>query len=468
MNESRPNQVSPYRPMMTVLALVVVVPLLLCGGLLTWFFGRYSVAAKELAIRTEELKRSGVPVDDVTLETFHHSITSDEFTEQWVAAAKQVVSEDFVQQSSQMPYFAEVNPVPPTGDLWPEQEDVTAFLGRWESLLKTIHEIAEAELDPQRLPVRRPITFDGIATLLPDTQEARSFARLVALEHDVALRQRDGDRAFACIQAAQGLRRSFDGEPLLISQLVGVAIGTMTNEMLQRSIGQDILSEQQLIEIDANIPEFKKASELLRLGMTGEVATALPVFTDPTKASEVMEMESSSATARVLGKLRSIDGIFYLDEMKKIESFPSNDLQALRDAGQNWNADMKAAFGNASAAERADKMMTFLIMPAFGAAAVAFAREAEHNNLARLAIAVRLFRYRFDRWPQSLDELNQIKVDPESVKSAGDKSFGYRIEDDGVVLWGVDRREQGEIPDQPPVVESGDDPQAPWVWRIPN
>ena len=146
----------------------------------------------------------------------------------------------------------------------------------------------------------------------------------------------------------------------------------------------------------------------------------------------------------------------------------STSLQVFRKAGQDWDKETKQRVDGATAAEMTDKALTFGMLPAIGPAVDAFVREAENNNLARLAIAVRTFKYRFDRWPQDLVELDQLDFDRQTIETAGPESFGYQSETDGVVIWGIERRQQETIPDKPPLVDSEGDANARWVWRLPN
>lgn len=467
MNESRPNGKSPYRPMVIMLVMLFVVPLILCGGLLTWFFGRQSAAANALAMRAEQYTAAGIPVDDAGMSKLHRSLTSDRHSDAWAAVGKELSSDAFGEECRNMPILGDGLGVPPAGDEWPDEERVQAFLTRWDSVLKTIRDLSLDELDSDEKPLRRKLEFDGIMTLLNETQEARQFARLLLLKHDVALRNRDGDTASEYIRAMQGLRRSFDGEPLLISQLVGIAIGTMSNDMLRRSLEADVLSEEQLKEISGKIARFDKTIDLHRVAAQGERASTLPIFTDPDRAKMMLEMEGGSANvADVLTKLRSRDGIFYLDEMDKIEHLPDDSMKSFLQAATKWEADLGVKAGNASTFEKMDHVLSYLTLPAYGAAVVAFVREAESNNLARQAIAVRLFQYRFGRWPETVDELEQVGMTPLDWETAGDVPFGWIADADGVVVWGVDRSTEDEIPAQPPTIESEDDRNAAWVWRI--
>ncbi|MCG8652766.1 MAG: hypothetical protein MI861_23200 [Pirellulales bacterium] len=468
MNESRPYQKSPFRPMLVILALIVVIPLLLCGGLLTWFFGRQSAAAKDLARRVDELREQNRPVDDPSLEAFHRSLTSDENSRHWRETTEKLLSEQFINDSAQVPQLDQALPVPLPGSPWEEEEAALALLERWESLRQSIHQLAAMERDDDRPPVRRPIVFEGIGTLLTDTQELRTMARLIELEYGIALRRGNADQSLACIQAIGGLQRSLSGEPILISQLVGASLQRTANRMLQQALQLDLLSEPQLVEVRDTIPSFQHIHSLHQLAIDGDVAMILPAFTNPKKTEELLVLEGEQSLADVIHKLRSRDGLFYLDEIEKIKAFPNENVRSFYLAADQWKQELETRLADASTAEKAELKLSFMLLPTYAAASEAMAGCAEQNNLARLAISVRLFKYRLNRWPQSQRELNEIGVDPESLLTIDDKPFGYRIEPEGVVVWGVNRRTENTIPDQPPEISDAEDPDAAWVWRLPN
>ena len=55
---------------------------------------------------------------------------------------------------------------------------------------------------------------------------------------------------------AWGVERSFDGEPMIISQLVSQAIGMMTTEMIRTSLEHNQLSNEQMDTLAADLPTF--------------------------------------------------------------------------------------------------------------------------------------------------------------------------------------------------------------------
>ena len=119
-----------------------------------------------------------------------------------------------------------------------------------------------------------PIVID---TPLPETQAARTAARLLAA--DAVLRAHDGDldEALDSCRAAIGVGRSIGDEPFLISQLVRVASGVVGLKSARRVLGQGEPSDAALAQLQALILDEMNAP-LLLYGMRGERAVLVELI----------------------------------------------------------------------------------------------------------------------------------------------------------------------------------------------
>ncbi len=466
MNESRPYQRSPFWALAIVLGLIVVVPLLLCGGVLTWFFGRYSAASKELTVRTESLRAEDVPVDYDSVADLHRRLTSDERTDRWVELTAVVEGRDFDVASVGLPHLGAGPEIPPPDQPWTDEQTVKDFLATHDELLKSIHELAEAELADGAKPIFRPIEMEGLGTLLPDTQATRALSRLMMLEWEVALRDNDSKRALECIRACQGLEASLLGEPMVVSQLVRFNVANRRNEMLRRSIEHDLLQPQQLRAIRRDIPSIDDELASFSLAVQGERGLSLPVFSDPAEAAALLEIEEAE-NSPLLGKLRSRDAIFYLDQIGAFEDAPT-ELAEFREHGQKWGENLSAKVDSSSAAEKTDYIVSYLLLPALQTVSAAYSNAIEIDNLARLAIDVRLYRVADGSLPQTMDELIKKGDGTAAYETAGDEPFGYLKEDSGVTVWGIERLNSDVIPETPPNVQGDEEANRRWVWRVPK
>lgn len=91
----------------------------------------------------------------------------------------------------------------------------------------------------------------------------------------------------------------------------------------------------------------------------------------------------------------------------------------------------------------------------------------EWIQLQNAAVGVRLYYDKYHRWPESLDNLTEIGIQPDWIKQVGRKPFGYRIEDDKAILWGFDPDPNSEIVETPENPEpQRDDSLTRFVYQL--
>ncbi|REK18353.1 MAG: hypothetical protein DWQ37_04355 [Planctomycetota bacterium] len=102
------------------------------------------------------------------------------------------------------------------------------------------------ELDEARLAARRrsaawdlPLRDEGVATLLPEIQESRALARLMALEARLAILEGDYAAASLALENMYTMARRVGESGTLISMLVGIAIQGLAADEVQHWIAQE-------------------------------------------------------------------------------------------------------------------------------------------------------------------------------------------------------------------------------------
>jgi hypothetical protein len=98
-------------------------------------------------------------------------------------------------------------------------------------------------------------------TLLPQSQESRHVARLLAM--DAAIKIQDGDRETAMedSRAILGVARSIGDEPFLISLLVRIAVGKVATKSARRALAQGEASDASLAGMQALLLEEKDVAQ---------------------------------------------------------------------------------------------------------------------------------------------------------------------------------------------------------------
>ncbi|MEM7474406.1 MAG: hypothetical protein AAF483_05380 [Planctomycetota bacterium] len=481
----------------------IVLPMLLICGTLGVFVARDKSAAGKIAVIKQEYIADGLPVDNASLDSYYSKMASDEHAGEWVGLLDEVTDEKLEPlirgvailgvDGGEIPVSKEMDPVLQSSgtslveaaeDLEPEpnmdsgseesfagyESDVRWNQGRVRKFLMTtaelrerIHTAAQRQLQPGVKPVRFPVKLDGYNTLLSQVQNMRQLARFLAVEGEMAVYDRDSEGASRCIKSMIGASDALGGDPMLISQLVRIAINGIAMNLLKRSVEQDVLTDGQLVEIGAILAQRTQISATWYLAHHGERATALPVFEGTASYMETPRLP-----------FRSNDALYFLENNKAAFEAELSDINTFR-------KDMKAAeqelnnlvSGNFIA--KLDSLLTQMVAPAATQIGDSFVREATMHRLALLALGVRLYEKRNGSLPGSLEDLKNLKVeglelDPAVLMPIGKKPFGFKVEEQDAkpkaVLWGFSLLNADETPDEPPKDDPGLEIEAIWVWQL--
>jgi len=297
--------------------------MLLIGGSVLFVTVRDSGANSKVDQMKADLVAKGFPVDDDTLSKYYDKLASEEHTQEWMelirgsnsdeinAACKGVAivgpdggeipvspeddpalkstsknegSADAGAESSETDsgYGAEGEPT------W-DQQKVRDFLALTSELRSRTEVAALTQLKPDAKPVRFQVQFNGIETLLEHAQQMRQLARIIVIQGQVAVYDRDSESTKRSIQTLIGCSRTLEGEPMLVSQLVRIALRMLSVDLLHRALEQDVLIEQDMAELLPLMLQGAKLSPTWYVAHHGERCVYLPIA----------EGKSSGATADV-------------------------------------------------------------------------------------------------------------------------------------------------------------------------
>ncbi len=441
---------------LSILIFVVLPFSLLTLGLVLWY-GRESSAKSRLKARIASITKQGYPVDDASVDTFYKDRTDAANTEAWLAVLSTMTSQDFSESTNGVALLGAgieaAIPILPEEE-WKEEEDSLAFLEKWKSLHS---EVLRLSIDAK--PVRFPIVFDSFGTLLPQTQEMRQAARLLQLRGRVGLRAKDSAVVREAIDGLLGASRVNAGEPILVSQLVSIAIDFIAIGLLKDAIQVDALNEVDLQSLIPKVMANINIGKDWEMMVAGERAIALPVFADPRKAK-------ASGVASVPG--RSRDALFYLDLIDRVIELPANDLKEFKNKLNDVEAKTTAQ-ANANWIAKFDSILTLQTTPAFTAVADAFVRRALQHRMAAMAIGLRLYEDRHGKFPKSLNDLSDLPMDVKPLSPTKERAFGYLLDRSNAKLWGGSYQDAFTIPAEPPVVVVGEPDtfgKEIWLWEF--
>lgn len=441
-----------------IFLLCMAAVLLLCGGPLSWWFGRQAIANRRFQEKKAELVSRQLPVDDASLEVYREQMMSKEKSEQWVQILETVESEPFNQSAAHLPIVGvpeDEQPFVP-GQPWAHAEEVAEFLEQWGQLRKDIHEVTE-----KTESIWTYTEFESFSTLLPYIQATRSVSRLLSLEHLDAVRRDDSEQAFHSLLGLIGVSRSIEKEPMVVSQLVHLATLGVALQQLKLSLEADMLDDQQLQTILDQLQQIPPYGDRYRWAVHGERAMALPAFENPSSLDESLPVTGA----------RPIDALAALEVYAGMEAVDTDSLESFVAGTMGVEDSFTERQEQAGPLRKLDTILTNLVVPALGAVGKAYARLEMEMRIAKTAIGLRLYEHRFDRWPESLDELTQLDTDLGLLQPLGPKPFGFRVADGDAVLWGFDIHSGAtQVPDEPIDLDTLDESQREsyeyWLWRL--
>ncbi len=286
-----------------------------------------------------------------------------------------------------------------------------------------------------------------IDTLLPETQGARSVARL--LEADAAIRANDGDLDGA-IDSCRGIlatARSIGDEPTLISQLVRSAIDSVAMRSARRVLGQGEPSDAALSRLQAVILD-EQAQPFLLVATKGERAMltelvrrveagTIPVSaitgtaTPPSAGVRAGNRLFAALFRSVLGGQQAIT-LEWLNEAVAISRRPASEQRAL------WQArEAKIAAVRQSRFGRFTAILPLLTIPAMTAGSSAFNRAQAELGATAILIAAERHRRKTGKWPASIEAIDKNILPKAPVDPLSGQPLRFEQRDGQLFIYSI-------------------------------
>jgi hypothetical protein len=315
--------------------------------------------------------------------------------------------------------------------------------GELKSYEKAVHlarSLANYRRGRHELTIGRTV-FD---TMLPQSQAARTGARLLAA--DAAVRAHDGDvdGALDSCRAILATGRSIGDEPFLISVLVRVAIGEVALKSTWRALGQGQASDAALARLQ-DVVLNEMAQPLLIIGTQGERAALTEV---------IRRLRSGEMSFSALSDSRQSDGgdtpgavapwgklwfdqqqavaLEWMNEAVAIARRPEDERPAL------WN-EWGAKLGRAkqSPLDRYIALIPVLFTPAISTASVAFSRYQTDLRAHAILLAAERQRRKTGAWPASIATLDRTILPNPPVDPFSGGSFQVEHRDGSLFIYSI-------------------------------
>ena len=192
--------------------------------------------------------------------------------------------------------------------------------------------------------------LDPLTTLLPHAEKARITARLLKLDAINRVHNGDPNGALDSCRAILNVGRSLGDEPLLITQLVRVAIQTVSLRTLEHILAVGEPSDEALAAMQ-RLLEDEEAQALLRAALRGERATLNDLYAR-LASGELKKMgqeEVPPAIQWLWGEwmVTYARGVV-LEEMNEALAIADAPLSSQRELAESWDQGIIAAISATS------------------------------------------------------------------------------------------------------------------------
>lgn len=382
------------------------------------------------------IRASGEPTTPAETEAFYRAPPAErDSTQVWRTALALVDTPRFKEDGEALPFVGQAsNDIPPPGQTWDQLDSAEQFLNQYRVACEQLHLATR-----QGGEVRFPTNFSaGINMPLLHVDQLRPAARLLALESVVAAHRGQNDAAIESIAAMFATANTLEHEPILVSQLVRMALDGMARAQVQWLLSSVELDDGQLRRLDALLA----ASEFhhpVRRALAGERALTIQTFDNPASLGDYGDV-----SLRLTPTSDEIACLQIMSEMIAAfdETGPAR-KQAMDDATK------QVARLSEMTAARVRFPLTLLLLPSLKACADAVSRNEADRDATRVAIASERFYLKHGRLPNKLAELV-----PGFLVSLPDDPFDgaslrYRLDVQEYVVYsvGVNGRDDGGVSD---------------------
>jgi hypothetical protein len=341
---------------------------------------------------------------------------------------------------------------------------VTDLLARHAATLDLIRRAA----DRDTCRFQRDWTRPSIDMLLPEMQSLRTAARLLVL--DARREAADGNAADALHNVAriQRIGRHSASEPLLISNLVGLAIDAMALETFAKVL--PTLGKSDLAALDSSdIRDLVTTPPAMASHYYGEEAFGLSTFADMTDSrfgvANALEMFANQPQRPFLSRILPLTllyRVFFLEaDLTGYRSIMRKYQQLAAGSEPYPEVKKKTDAMEKELWDRSPGMMTSLIMPALGGVFRAQAQALARQRAATALVAATRQRLETETTPTTFEELSTKLVPPASRDPfTADRPLVMKQTDNALLVYSVGP--DGEDDGGPPApgaekVEGNDD-----------
>lgn len=382
--------------------------------------------------REDELTRiraAGEPVSFADLDAYYPVPPADQdATQLWLAGIAPLDSPQFKASANGLPFVSDgPDRIPVPGNVWPQLAAAETLLMSYRTSLDEIHQAAR-----RGGRARFPVQFAAGSNMpLPHADRLRAASRLLALESAVAAHRGNSDAAVDSIVAMFAADRSIEQEPILVVQLVRMAMGAMARGRVEWLLSAAALNDAQLARLDAELAASDYALPVRR-ALVGERVIGIAGFVDPVQTLIGMGMDGQRAGDFPKS---AEDEPMYLQIMSEMIAVFEKTGPARTQAAQAVDNKLQQLTSSPGTARRYP--LALLVAPAVGACANAASRNEAERDAMRAAVTIERFYGSEGRLPSKIDELSPRFLSSLPIDPCDGQPLRYRVEPTEYLIYSV-------------------------------
>ena len=287
--------------------------------------------------------------------------------------------------------------------------------------------------------------------LLPDTQSVRAAARLLALEAHVRAHRGDAHGAAESILAMLSAGESLRQEPIIVSQLVHIAVQGMASGTAEKLVSGAPFAEADLARLQARFQGLNNDEGMLR-ALMGERAMGVQAIRNP--ASAFGGGGPPGPVAALVAGDHAVQ--LYLDWMDQVIAAARQPLPGRLDQVAAVEAGIRESLGGASPITRLRSTMPALLLPALQAAMAAGARGNATAQVTAAGIAAQRFRLKHGKLPARLEDLVPGFLPAVPMDPFDGRPLRWVVKGDELVVYSIGRNRIDEGGTRPAEGAEGD------------
>ena len=424
----------------SVAALLLAVPL----GWLSW---QHHVIERKLAA----IGARGEPLTPADLEALYERPPAEQDCTALYMYHEGAWARTLGAQSRSFPIMGDGGEPPRLDEPWDDLPAIEQFLSDNHVVFAQLHEAAA-----RGGRARFPIAFEvGFSALLPYTQTMRWISRCLALEAHVRAYRGDAAGAADSLHAGIISGRAVENEPLMVSQLVRMAINTTALEELKRLLPQAHFAADDLARLQADLEavDFRAG---IRRGLLGDRVLAILTAKDPGKMGY---------SGRVNGKLMT--AAHYTTQGHLLSGYLAESDRLLAAVEKPWSQMLgrlpltQPRFQNTYTSDW-DLLKDFVgDMSGYVRAGL---QATTANQLGILALALARYRLDHEQFPEELADLVPAYLAEVPLDPSTGAPFRYSVDERGLLLYRPWQVSGWKVPTDP---ETGASFELLFRWESP-